>query len=115
MWNVALWVLWMWPATFQCQFSHSLYDDTAMVGDWVSISHAAFPGQVRGAFRDSELCQPGLDSWQIHMSRMGLVAQAALQLVTALFLVADVVSDYTHKLVNLQYGSFVSMILWLAW
>nr|KAG5699964.1 hypothetical protein BaRGS_001783 [Batillaria attramentaria] len=46
--------------------------------------------KVHGAFRGSE---SGLDTWQLHMSRIGLVAQAALQLITALFLVADVTSD----------------------
>jgi hypothetical protein len=31
------------------------------------------------------------------MSRLGLVAQAALQLITALFLVSDVASDWRYK------------------
>ena len=42
--------------------------------------------------------ESGLDTWQLHMSRLGLVAQAALQLITALFLVSDVASDaWKHK------------------
>lgn len=51
--------------------------------------------KVHGAFRVSE---SGLDSWQLHMSRLGLVAQAILQLITALFLIADVSSDWKYKL-----------------
>lgn len=46
--------------------------------------------KVRGAFRESE---SNLDTWQLHMSRLGLVAQATLQLITALFLISDVASD----------------------
>ncbi|XP_076455229.1 uncharacterized protein LOC143289895 isoform X2 [Babylonia areolata] len=52
--------------------------------------------KVHGAFRVSE---SGLDTWQLHMSRLGLVAQAALQLITALFLVSDVAFHvWKHKL-----------------
>lgn len=46
--------------------------------------------KVHGAFRDPE---SNLDTWQLHMSRLGLVAQAILQLIMALFLVSDVVPD----------------------
>lgn len=51
--------------------------------------------KVHGAFRVSE---SGLDTWQLNMSRLGLVAQAVLQLITALFLVADVAPDWKYKL-----------------
>ncbi|KAJ8300568.1 hypothetical protein KUTeg_022087 [Tegillarca granosa] len=46
--------------------------------------------KVRGAFREPHT---NVDSWQLHSSRIGLLAQAILQLVTALFIVSDVLKE----------------------
>ncbi|XP_061163717.1 uncharacterized protein LOC133172899 [Saccostrea echinata] len=46
--------------------------------------------KVHGAFNSRT---GSVDTWQLHASRLGLIAQAILQLVTALFIIADVKGD----------------------
>lgn len=46
--------------------------------------------QVHGAFNSKT---GSVDPWQLHASRLGLIAQALLQLFTALFIIADVKRD----------------------
>ncbi|KAK7095451.1 uncharacterized protein [Littorina saxatilis] len=60
--------------------------------------------KVHGAFMVSE---SGLDMWQLQMSRLGLVAQAVLQLLTALFLVSDVALEgWKDKLPVLSHNIY---------
>ncbi|XP_014777319.1 uncharacterized protein LOC106874178 [Octopus bimaculoides] len=47
--------------------------------------------KVRGAFAQSE---SNVNQRQLHMSRLGLVIQALLQLITALFLLSDVLKEF---------------------
>ncbi|GAB1607693.1 E3 ubiquitin- ligase MIR2, partial [Argonauta hians] len=47
--------------------------------------------KVRGAFAQSE---SNVNLRQLHMSRLGLVMQALLQLITALFLLSDVLKEF---------------------
>ncbi|XP_048777563.2 uncharacterized protein LOC125681478 isoform X2 [Ostrea edulis] len=46
--------------------------------------------KVHGAFNSRS---GNVDPWQLHASRLGLIAQASLQLITALFIIADVQGD----------------------
>ncbi|XP_063423927.1 uncharacterized protein LOC134707810 [Mytilus trossulus] len=50
--------------------------------------------KVRGAFNKT---QSNVDPWQLHMSRLGLIAQACLQLLTGLFLISDAFRDNWKK------------------
>lgn len=52
--------------------------------------------KVHGAFTKT---QSNVDPWQLHMSRLGLITHACLQLATALFLLSDIIKDkWKHSL-----------------